>query len=127
MSNLSVNDFPESKKPLVSAIIEAGGITAFSKLIGVSHAVVSSWIHVLTKGIPAERCIEIENITKGEIKRQDLRPDVFSSFISKKESTTEDRIKEASKILNEICKEIYVDRGRINLRKKSKINNKSMP
>jgi DNA-binding transcriptional regulator YdaS (Cro superfamily) len=46
-----------------------------SKAIGVSQVAVSKWAK---NGIPPNRAIQIEQLTKGEITRQELRPDFFN-------------------------------------------------
>ena len=48
----------------------------FATLIGVSQGLVWQWINGKTR-ITAERAKEIEVKTKGDIKRHDLRSDVF--------------------------------------------------
>lgn len=45
-----------------------------AKGCNVSQQAVYKW---LKKGFPAERAVEIERVTEGAIKREDLRPDIF--------------------------------------------------
>jgi DNA-binding transcriptional regulator YdaS (Cro superfamily) len=59
---------------LDEAIKLAGGLTALGKKIGSKPQVVSNW---RTRGIPPERCADIESATGGRITRQQLRPDIF--------------------------------------------------
>lgn len=61
-------------KALRCAIDETGGIFKFSKLIGVSFQAVYRWFD---NGVPAERAVKIERLTKGKVTRQELRPDIF--------------------------------------------------
>lgn len=49
---------------------------AFAKQIGVSQGLVWQWISGKTR-ITAERAVEIEQKTGGEIARHDLRPDLY--------------------------------------------------
>ncbi len=48
----------------------------FAKQIGVSQGLVWQWIGGRTR-ITAERAVEIEEKTHGEIRRHELRPDLF--------------------------------------------------
>jgi DNA-binding transcriptional regulator YdaS (Cro superfamily) len=50
---------------------------AFGNLIGVSQGLVWQWMNGHTQ-ITAERAIEIEEKTKGAIKRHELRPDLYA-------------------------------------------------
>ena len=43
-----------------------------------SQGTVSQWV-TRRRPLPAKHCINIEELTKGEVKRYDLRPDVFGS------------------------------------------------
>jgi|APSaa5957512576_1039674.scaffolds.fasta_scaffold201868_2 DNA-binding transcriptional regulator YdaS (Cro superfamily) len=46
-----------------------------AKQIGISQVAVSKW---MKNGIPPNRAIQIEQLTNGEITRQELRPDFFN-------------------------------------------------
>lgn len=48
----------------------------FAKRVGVTQGLVWQWIKGRTR-ITAERAIEIENLTGGEVSRHDCRPDIF--------------------------------------------------
>jgi DNA-binding transcriptional regulator YdaS (Cro superfamily) len=48
--------------------------TNLAKELDISVMSVSKW---KSKGIPANRCKEIEVLTKGAITRKQLRPDIF--------------------------------------------------
>lgn len=50
--------------------------TALAESLGVSQGLVHQWVKGLTR-ITAERCVEIEDVTSGEVTRYDLRPDLF--------------------------------------------------
>jgi len=41
---------------------------------GVSYESVRKW---RKNGVPADRCLQIEQITEGKVTRADLRPDLF--------------------------------------------------
>ena len=51
----------------------AGGITRIAKACGVSPGAVSQWSR---NGVPAERCPTIERLTGGQVRCEDLCPDV---------------------------------------------------
>lgn len=61
-------------EPLERAIEKAGGLTRFAKKLEISPQVIVNW---RKRGVPPERCAEIETATEGEITRQHLRPDIF--------------------------------------------------
>lgn len=50
---------------------------AFSKAVGVSPEAVRKWVHGEQR-ITAERALQIETVTKGEVTRYELRPDLFN-------------------------------------------------
>ncbi|CAH1387048.1 hypothetical protein NTGM5_480044 [Candidatus Nitrotoga sp. M5] len=45
-------------------------------LLNVSQSVVSQWVRGETR-ITAERAIQIEKVTKGQVSREELRPDLY--------------------------------------------------
>ena len=47
--------------------------------LGVTQPLISNWVTGKTR-ISAERCIEIERVTEGAVRRFDLRPDLFSGL-----------------------------------------------
>lgn len=47
----------------------------------VSQALVSFW-ELGRKPVSAERCAQIERVTGGEIRRVDLRPDLFGTLVA---------------------------------------------
>jgi len=59
---------------LKKAIAKMGGVAATVRKLGLNgHAVVYQW----TKNrVPAERCIQIETVTEGAVRCEDLRPDL---------------------------------------------------
>lgn len=52
---------------------ERGRSLAIAQAVGVSPPVVSNWA-TGKKGIPLERCVQIERGTNGAVTRRDLRP-----------------------------------------------------
>jgi DNA-binding transcriptional regulator YdaS (Cro superfamily) len=57
---------------LLRAIEIAGGPAALGAFLGISHAAVAQW-----KRCPAERAIQLEQATGGQVTRQELRPDLY--------------------------------------------------
>ena len=58
-----------------TACEKVGGITAMANHLGITVGAVHQW----TKGIkrvPVERCIAIEVLTQGEVRVEQLRPDI---------------------------------------------------
>lgn len=49
---------------------------ALAAALGVTPMAVSNWF---ARGVPAERCADIERVTDGAVRREDLRPDVFGA------------------------------------------------
>jgi DNA-binding transcriptional regulator YdaS (Cro superfamily) len=52
-----------------------GGITAMANHLGITVGAVHQWTKG-TRRVPAERCLAIEELTKGAVKVEHLRPDV---------------------------------------------------
>jgi len=63
----------EEKTPLKRAAEVIGTESALAALIGCSRGRVHQW-H--TRGVPAKFCPLIEKVTQGEVRCEDLRPDV---------------------------------------------------
>jgi DNA-binding transcriptional regulator YdaS (Cro superfamily) len=59
------------------AIDEAGGISALAKLMpdSPSRQAVDNWTK---NGLPAKRAVHIEVALKGRVRRQELRPDLYT-------------------------------------------------
>ena len=57
---------------LERAIGAAGGTKELARRIGITPQAVSQW-----KRCPAQRAIDVERATGGEVRRQDLRPDFY--------------------------------------------------
>lgn len=57
----------------------AGGISKMARALGVKPPTVAQWVSdkpSMRRKVPAERCPTIERVTKGEIRCEDLRPDI---------------------------------------------------
>ncbi|MFA7437090.1 transcriptional regulator [Castellaniella sp.] len=61
-------------QPVREACTVMGGMTPLAKKLGLPVQVVSSWA-AGTRPVPIIRCVEIEEITGGEVTRKQLRPD----------------------------------------------------
>lgn len=57
---------------LTKAIEVVGSAAELSRRLGVSRQVVANW---RARGVPVERCIEIERATGGRVMRWDLCPE----------------------------------------------------
>ena len=61
-------------KPIQKAIKHAGGVSALAASLGVLPQHVNNWVK---RGVPATRCIDIENAVGGTVSRYELLPEVF--------------------------------------------------
>jgi DNA-binding transcriptional regulator YdaS (Cro superfamily) len=98
-------NFPKQKKPLIDAILKFQNPNQFSKLIGVSRQVVDGWLHVCKLSPPAKYCKRIEEITNGQVTRQQLRPDLFGDIIST-ETTDQEKLEGCIFTLREIAENL---------------------
>ena len=57
----------------MSPIDDLGGTSAVARMTGVAPPSVTAW---RTRGIPPDRCPDIERATKGAVTVEQLRPDV---------------------------------------------------
>ncbi|MBR0574189.1 MULTISPECIES: transcriptional regulator [Pasteurellaceae] len=55
-----------------------GGQSALAKHFQIRPWAVSKW---QKSGVPVERCIEIEKLTKGQVRCEELRPDIDWSVL----------------------------------------------
>lgn len=67
--------FSKTREHIAEAIRIAGSAAALADAVGQPRQAVDRWRR--TGRVPAHHCIPIENETKGQITRYDLRPDVF--------------------------------------------------
>jgi DNA-binding transcriptional regulator YdaS (Cro superfamily) len=76
--NLWLNIEMENTNLSISNAVEiVGGKSALATLCGVTPQAVFKWVD--KNKAPADRCIQIEKLTKGKVTRYDLRPDVFGN------------------------------------------------
>lgn len=69
-------DMDNTQKSFISKAAEiVGGISSLASICEVSPPAVFKWIE--KNRAPADRCIQIEKATKGQVTRYQLRPDVF--------------------------------------------------
>ena len=68
-------NLPPPKQALQRAIEVLGTQRALGDALGVKQAAVWCWLH-RDKHVPAERCPDIERVTAGRVRCEDLRPDV---------------------------------------------------
>ena len=59
--------------PLERAYVHSGGASKLAALLQVSLQRLQNWS---TRGVPAERCPDIERATDGAVRCEELRPDV---------------------------------------------------
>ncbi len=61
---------------LDKAIAAAGGVSKLAALVGLLPMAITQW---KKRGVPAERCIQVEAAVGGATNRYKLRPDVFGA------------------------------------------------
>lgn len=64
------------QSPLERAIDIVGSQAALAKALGVKPQHIWNWIN-RDKKVPAEQVLLIEAATRGEVKRHELRPDIY--------------------------------------------------
>lgn len=75
MTSMSTDNTPISR-----ACQLVGGLTHLAKLLDVKPPTVSQWLSA-SRPIPAERCVQIEEVTDGQVRCEELRPDVNWSYL----------------------------------------------
>lgn len=65
--------------PFSRAVDMLGGKSAMARAFNVTPWAVSKW----SKRVPAERCPDIERLTNGQIRCEELRPDVDWAVLRK--------------------------------------------
>jgi DNA-binding transcriptional regulator YdaS (Cro superfamily) len=63
--------------PIQKAIDLLGGVTPISEHCNVSVQAIYKWVK--KNKVPANRCLQIEQLTKKKVNRYELRPDVFGN------------------------------------------------
>jgi DNA-binding transcriptional regulator YdaS (Cro superfamily) len=74
-----------------------GGQARMARLLNVRPPTVNQWVH-LVKQIPAERCPEIEKLTNGVVRCEELRPDIDWAYLRSTVTTPKPHIPEPSPI-----------------------------
>jgi DNA-binding transcriptional regulator YdaS (Cro superfamily) len=69
-----------STEKIMDACRSAGGQAALARLIGASPAFVYQWT-TGRRPVPAEFCPKIERATQGQVRCEDLRPDIEWSVL----------------------------------------------
>lgn len=78
---MNTPDLPKTPlTPLARAIKATGSMAALAKVLGVTKAAVHQWQHP-GRRIPAQHCPAIERLTAGDVRCEDLRPDVDWSIL----------------------------------------------
>lgn len=70
----------DTKDPLTRAIDIFGSQQALADALTIKSPSISGWRQ--SGRVPAERCAAIEQLTNGQVTRNDLRPDVFGPLPS---------------------------------------------
>ncbi|MHB1750708.1 MAG: helix-turn-helix domain-containing protein [Acidithiobacillus sp.] len=60
------------------AVFICGSQAALARACGVTQAHVWNWLH-RDKVLPGERAIQIEKATLGQVRREEIRPDLWSA------------------------------------------------
>lgn len=66
-----------NENPAIRQYIDAHGAQEAARRLGCSVPAIYAWANG-TRRVTAERAVEIERITEGELTRSTLRPDLFS-------------------------------------------------
>ena len=85
---MTVAQAAQMTKALKRATASAGGWTALAKVLShdgprITKQGVWSW---QTRGIPAERAVQLERVLKGTVTRDELRPDLYSGYVRVEEA-----------------------------------------
>lgn len=70
-----------SEEALELAISITGSMQALADHLGITKGAVSQW-KLPGRRIPIKHCRDIEVLTEGKVRREDLRPDVFGTRAS---------------------------------------------
>ena len=69
-----------TNSPIFRACDLVGGATKLAALLGVHPVVVYEW-RTGKRPVPFERCITIDRLTNGQIRCEDLRPDIDWGYL----------------------------------------------
>jgi DNA-binding transcriptional regulator YdaS (Cro superfamily) len=64
-----------NQSPVEKAVALIGGTNATARALGIKPPSVSRWLR--NQRVPAEWCLALEALTKGQVTRYELRPDIF--------------------------------------------------
>ncbi|RPD83209.1 helix-turn-helix domain-containing protein [Neisseria weixii] len=67
------------RKALQAAIDFFGSQASLARKLGVQRSTVNSWVHGRNK-IPPEAAVKIEKLTGFQVKKKELRPDLFDDL-----------------------------------------------
>lgn len=79
------------RHPVDVAADIVGSQVALAAALGVTKAAVSQWKDE-GRRVPAEHCPEIERLTGGKVRCEDLNGDVDWAFLRRKQAPTDDKI-----------------------------------
>lgn len=102
---LDTKKFPPQKKPLLDAIKIFSNVNNFSKHMGVTRQAVYGWLYNSQLAPPSRFCKKIEEITKGEITCEKLRPDVYGE-IGRHQPTDQEKLETCLILLSSIAQNI---------------------
>lgn len=75
---------------LKKACCIVGSQASLARNLKVKPPTVNQWIH-LVKKIPIKHCVKIELLTKGEVKREDLNPNIDWSLLQSAKHIEQDQ------------------------------------
>lgn len=58
---------------------QRGRAAALARALDINPALISQWAS--SRGVPSERCIEIERATEGTVRCEELRPDIDWGYL----------------------------------------------
>lgn len=73
-----MDDENKGASPIQRAVAAAGGRPQFARLMGVSVVMVHKWLTGRAR-LTGERARQVESVTNGQVKRHELRPDLFDA------------------------------------------------
>lgn len=76
----NMGDMSTDNTPIFRACQIVGGLSNLARLLDVKPPTISQWLNA-SRPIPAERCVQIEEATNGQIRCEELRPDVNWGYL----------------------------------------------
>lgn len=77
---MTIDTSGSRKDTLLHTLACLGGVARLAAHLGVSPSAVSQWVHG-RRPLPARHCPAIERLTGGQIRCEDLRPDVDWAYL----------------------------------------------